>query len=171
MESKTLSGVIATSDQPLVQVNSLLIPVQEGQLLVPQLSVAEVLSSGDVCLEDPSDSSPCYGWINWRYQYIPLLSFDGVYSGSRPPLDPNFKMVVFNAVFNAAAVGFYGLVVKGFPRALRLSSEAEPVLGTYVTDQAGVQMEVNIDGERAWIPDFQVLEKIVQELVEQRGSS
>ena len=169
-----MKASVAKDDASLLQVNSLLLPVTGAVLLVPQLAVAEVLNSGELGAEDlhsnnTSVSPHCYGWIRWRNQDIPLLSFDSIYSGHRPSLDEGLKVVICNAVFKAAATGFYALVVSGFPRFACLSMESEMVLGGALSDQEGVQMRVNIDGEEVLIPDFDFIEKIVFDIVEKKN--
>ncbi len=169
---KAKAGEIDTS---LVQVNSLLLPVTDTVLLVPQVAVAEVLNWGeqgadDLRLDKAATSAHCYGWISWRDQDIPLLSFDSIYSGQRPALDKDLKVVICNAVFKASATGFYALLVSSFPRALRLSLEAEMEFESAPSDKPGVQMLVSVDGEAVIIPDFEYLEQIVCELVAKKVS-
>jgi len=168
-----MKASVAKDGASLLQVNSLLLPVTGAVLLVPQLAVAEVLNSGELGVEDlhsdnTSVSPHCYGWIRWRNQDIPLLSFDSIYSGQRPSLDEGLKVVICNAVFKAAATGFYALVVSGFPRFTCLSMESEMVLEGSPSDQEGVQMRVNIDGEEVLIPDFDFIENIVSDIVEKK---
>jgi len=175
VENKTVGKAeVAKAEASLLQVNSLLLPVIGTVLLVPQLSVAEVLSSNDLSSEDVSldkatGSPHGYGWVRWRDQNVPLLSFDSIYSGQRPSLDQGLKIVICNAVFAAAATGFYALVVTDFPRALRLSIEAEMVVDGSTSDQQGVQMRVMIDGEEVLIPDFEFIEQVVSEIVENKA--
>ena len=175
VENKTVvKAEVAEAEASLLQVNSLLLPVSGKSLLVPQLAVAEVLSASELDGEglqlDQTGVSPhCYGWVCWRDQEIPLLSFGSIYSGYRPPLDQNLKLVICNAVYSAAGTGFYALVVTGFPRATRLSLESELVFEGVPSDDEGVQMKVNIDGVEALIPDFDLLEKIVDDIVEKKN--
>jgi len=177
VENKTvMKAAVAKADAALLQVNSLLLPVTGALLLVPQLAIAEVLSSGDLGAEDLlldelSLSPHCYGWICWRDQVVPLLSFASIYSGYRPPLDLDLKVVICNAVFKASATGFYALVVTGFPRATRLSIESEMVLKGSLSNDEGVQMLVTIDGEEALIPDFDFIEQIVYDIVKKKEKS
>ena len=168
-----LKAEAAEADASLLQVNSLLLPVADSALLVPQVAVAEVLNWGeqgaDDLLPDKAATSPhCYGWISWRDQTIPLLSFDSIYSGQRPLLDKELKIVICNAFFKASATGFYALLVTNFPRALRLSLEAEMELESSPSDKPGVQMLVSVDGEAVLIPDFEYLEQIIGEIVENK---
>jgi len=165
-----LKAEAGEADAALLQVNSLLLPVADTVLLVPQVAVAEVLNWGeqgadDLRLDKAATSPHCYGWISWRDQDIPLLSFDSIYSGQRPALDKDLKIVICNAVFKASATGFYALLVSSFPRALRLSLEAEMEFESAPSDKPGVQMLVSVDGEAVLIPDFEYLEQIVCELV------
>ena len=169
-----LTAGLAEVDVSLLQVNSLLLPVAEAVLLVPQLAVAEVLGVGEInaealCLDKLNANPHCYGWFNWRDQHIPLLSYTSIYTGHRPSLDKNLKVVICNAVFEAAATGFYALLVSGFPRAVRLSMAAEMLLEGSPCERQGVQMLVNIDGEEVLIPDFDFLEQVVCEVVKAKG--
>jgi len=85
-------------------------------------------------------------------------------------LDEDLKVVICNAVFEAAASGFYALVVSGFPRAMRLSLESEMVLEGSPSDRDGVQMLVSVDGEEVLIPDFEFIENIVNDIVKKKDN-
>ncbi len=176
VENKTVvKAEVTEAEASLLQVNSLLLPVIGTVLLVPQLSVAEVLSSNDLSAEDVRlDKTPGsphgYGWVHWRDQNVPLLSFDSIYSGQRPSLDQDLKIVICNTVFAATATGFYALVVTGFPRALRLNMDTKMAVEGSMSDLQGVQMRVMIDGEEVLVPDFEFIEQVVCEIAENKES-
>jgi len=169
-----LKAEAAESEAGLAQVNGLLLPLADTELLVPQLAVAEVVSWGELAAGafQPAESAAnlhCYGWLSWRFQNIPLLSFDSLSQGRKPALDKDVKIVICNAVFKAAALGFYALPLTGFPQALRLNMDEELALEGEPCDREAVQMRVSIDGREALIPDFDFLEQVVCDIVAARN--
>ena len=139
-------------------VSALLLVLANKSLLVPLSAVAEVTNNDMTItpLEEPDDRF--YGWITWRDQQLPLLSFEGLL-GARPlPLTAQTRVVILNAIGAAAERGFYGLVVQGYPQRVNIvETDDAPIVKS--KDVPGVLYEV-IEGEAALIPDFEYLEKL-----------
>ena len=166
-----MAEVAFDTESTPIKVNSLLLPLHNMELLVPQLSVAEVVSLSDVWPRVLSENPECYGWIKWREQSIPLLSFEGICHEQKPELKEGFKVVICNAVFGAVQLGFYGLVLTNFPRSIHLGAE-DAMHYEATTSGQGVKMFVNIkEGDQAIIPDFTFLEEHVLKIVEQKKTT
>lgn len=146
-------------------VNALLLPVVDTSLLVPMSAVAEVVGSGiSVSLLNKPDPK-IHGWISWRNQYLPLLSFEGII-GTPPRTFTNDSLVVIlNAIELASSRGFYGLVLQGLPHRVKIADTDSNVAVSKV-DLQGVAYDAGSIGEPAVIPDFKFLEKISVEAPE-----
>lgn len=102
----------------------ILAPLADGSLLLPNVAVAEVLRSQRV---RATEGLPpwCVGWIMWRGLILPLLSFEGVNAGdgSTPPMSAQDGVLVMNRTRDLPALGFYGVLIRGTPRLLRLAED------------------------------------------------
>jgi chemosensory pili system protein ChpC len=144
------------------EVSALLLALANKSLLVPLSAVAEVTNNDMTItpMENPDDRF--YGWITWRDQPLPLLSFEGL-SGETPlPLTTQSRVVILNAIGAAAERGFYGLVVQGYPQRVNVVDSDEGLVEKS-KDIPGVLYEV-VEGELALIPDFEYLERLSIEI-------
>ena len=142
------------------RVNSLLLPTAVTGLLLPMTAVAEVLTCN--ALDFPADpSSPwLYGWITWREQSIPLISWESITGGEAPALKSNSGPVaVINAIGPAAHLGFIGLRLEHFPRPVHV--EDKDLLDSTGTEaqEAGVLMRASLDGVPAVVPELSLIER------------
>ena len=139
-------------------VNALLLPVADTSLLVPMSAVAEVVGNGvSLSLLNKPDPN-IHGWISWRNQRIPLLSFEGI-SGALPvEFTSKSLVVILNAIEPASSRGFYGLVLQGFPRRVKVAETDNNAISPKL-DQPGIAYDAGNIGEPALIPDFKTLEK------------
>ena len=64
------------------------------------------------------------GFINWRNQRVPLVSYEAIVGGSRPTMSNMNRIAVMNHT-GADTVGmdFFALLLQGTPRLLRLTPE------------------------------------------------
>ena len=139
---------------------SLYLPVSNDQLLLPNVSVAEVVG-----YQEPKklNDGPEYflGTIHWRGIDIPLVSLelmndtdvDEAYSGHR--------IAVLNGV-GSTKKEFYAVSVQGLPRLIRVYGEE--VSGEEQLSEPAYDMNVLVSGERAMIPDLDYVEKQVERL-------
>ncbi|PCH51460.1 MAG: hypothetical protein COC20_05655 [Cellvibrionales bacterium] len=139
-------------------VSALLLVLANNSLLVPLSAVAEVANNDMAIapLENPDDRF--YGWIMWRDQQLPLLSFEGILGETPVPLTAQSRVVILNAVGAAAERGFYGLVVQGYPQRVNIVDNDEE-LTKKLEDIPGVLYQV-VQEEAALIPDFEYLERL-----------
>lgn len=147
-------------------VNALLLPLVYSPLLVPMSAVAEV-ANADLPLTPLTEENEClYGWISWRDQHIPLLSFDSIAGTPRPALSSASRIAILNAVGVAAESGFYALVLQGYPRPVKMSSAEDNQAPTSLQEVPGALFKVTISGEEAIVPDFDYLEAICRDAPE-----
>lgn len=129
------------------------------QLLLPLAAVAEILEDAPLPAPAHTDHPWLLGWLAWRGCDIPLLTYEGVAGSAAPALD-NHRVAVVNAIGPAAGQGFYGLVIRELPRPLRLSADSG-LRALDVDAPRGAALVVEVRGEPALIPDFNLLEQLV----------
>lgn len=144
-------------------VDCLLLPLSDHRLalLVPLNAVAEVVDAPPAA-RVATGLSWLQGWLRWRDRDIPVLAHEGIARTEFDPPGGNVRVVIFNAIGAAAAQGFYGLAIRDLPRPLRLGPESD-LRAQEVAPPRGTAMVVEIGGEPAAVPDFELLEQLVVE--------
>ena len=131
------------------------------QLLVPLNAIAEVV-------EEPPLTAPgahaawLLGWARWRDLEIPLLDYEAIGGDPGTPRDRARRMVVVKAMGNSAPRSYYGLAIQDPPRPLRLGVDSD-LSAREVPPPKGATLLVDIGGEPALIPDFELLEALARE--------
>lgn len=148
--------------KPIGDVHSLLLPLQDGQLLLPNAAVAEIIEyrTPEANAELPAW---CLGAVGWRGVEIPLVSFEAFAGGEPLAESSRLRIAVLNTLNGRDRHPFIGVVLKGLPRLLTAGADSvAPDAGAGVPD--GVLAQVQAAGEGAWIPDIDALERSVAAL-------
>lgn len=136
--------------------NSLLVPLHGRQLLLPNVTVAEVVSYAELM---PVTDQPAWlmGVLDWRGIKVPVVSYE-VLSGDMAPRE-TARVAVMNGIAGKG-ISFYAIVVQGIPRQAKVKlSEIEDM------DAPASQMgpldylQVRWHGELAVIPELDRLEE------------
>lgn len=140
---------------------SLYLPVASAQLLLPNVSVAEVVGYQQ---PEEKESKPDYflGLFSWRGISIPLISYEMANGQSAPAVTPNTRVAVINTIGEKNKdLPFFAIVTQGIPRLVKVNSDlkhhTEGALGT--ADSAIIKL----DGEEAVIPNVEYLESLAYE--------
>lgn len=139
-----------------------MIPMNGRQLLLPNVSIAEVVDHNGT--EAPANSPEWLaGQLDWRGLNLPVISYDAA-NGGEVPKTPNSRgrIVVLNTIGEQhERIPFIALVTQGIPSQARLADEQiKKVEGD--TGSADL-MQVEVDGETAFIPDLGFLESLALE--------
>ncbi len=151
----------SSSETSVDRVSGLVLTLENRQLLVPITAVAEVVNTIETPQEDAAGGA-LYGWINWREERIPLLSFEALAGGQRPALDSGDRMVVLNAIEDVAEQGFYALLLQALPHPLQITPETR--LEQDHSD-ALILMETAVEDGTAAVPDLAAVEARVREAI------
>ncbi len=142
-------------------ISSLYLPVSKTQLLLPNVSVAEVVS-----YQKPAnkDAKPDYflGLVAWRGINIPLLSYEIANGQSPAKITSNSRIAVINTIGKYQnKLPFFAIVTQGIPRLVKVNSE----ISRHSANSLGKADSalVKLDGEEAVIPDIEFLEKLAYE--------
>lgn len=142
-----------------------MIPMIGRQLLLPNVSLAEVVDYSP----DPNRRADAPAWLaghlEWRGLTLPAISYDAVRSGELTlPTHRRGRVVILNSIVDDNRKHpFIALVTQGIPSQNRITEGQIMRLDSDV----GIAdlMEVEVDGERAWIPDLDYLEGLVRQLL------
>ena len=135
----------------------LLLPLSDRSLVLPNVAVAELIGY-QACTPAPDQPAWLLGWIDWRSQRLPLLSFEAA-CGGQVQVGERARIVVLNAL-GGTSRSFFALLVQGIPRSCKLDSQLNYVdvpLGEF--ELAAVQVGEQVPR----VPDLVALEKLLPE--------
>lgn len=139
-----------------------MIPMNGRQLLLPNVSIAEVVDLSST--QAPTDGPEWLaGKLEWRGLDLPVISYDGANGGEVTTSGgTRGRIVVLNTISDHhKTIPFMALVTQGIPSQTRLNEDQikriEGDLGS------ADLMQVDVDGETAFIPDLGFLESLALE--------
>ena len=140
------------------EVASLIIPLEETSLLVPNSCVAEIVPH---VTTDKDESAP--GWVVgkmiWRELPLPCLSFEVLTGAKEAELQSASRIAIFNTLGEGFQKRFYGVTITGIPRLARVV-EQELVVEEAETS-AYEKQKVQLNGESCVIPDLDAIEALL----------
>lgn len=136
-----------------------LIPVTDRQLLLPNVSIAEIV---DYAEPELSTDGPDWlaGFLNWRGIRLPVISYDAA-NGRTTSLPENARgrVAILNTIGDGhGAMPFLAMITQGIPSQTKLS-EAQVNQSEGETGPADL-MVVDVDGHTAYIPNLEYLESL-----------
>jgi chemosensory pili system protein ChpA (sensor histidine kinase/response regulator) len=142
-------------------IRSVLLPMNNGRLLLPNAAVAEIIPYST---PEYQDSSPewCLGSMDWRGQRIPLISYESLSGGSVPAVSRRTRIAVCNAISGMSGVQFFGLVCSQIPRLIRVNSDNVRIADEQ-SDLPTVLQDVMLGEVRATIPRIETIEDILRD--------
>ncbi|NII12392.1 chemotaxis protein CheW [Oleiagrimonas sp. C23AA] len=153
------------SDSLPREIRGVLIPITGGRLLLPNASVAEVitLSTPDPVAEAPEWLLGRLAWRGWR---LPLVSF-ATMAGLAPQENAlNSRVAVIKALGGNPRMPYIALVTQGFPRLTTLSADIIVPSRDSESLPPVVREQVMVRDDSAVIPDLEALEREVAEALD-----
>ncbi len=146
------------------EVYSLMIPTVDGNILLPNTNVAEVVPFSNVELFKKNSGKPNWylGHLLWRGINIPLVSIDVIKGADDPKANKRSRVAIAHTLNANRDLPYLAIVVQGIPR---LSHVREDNI-QYIADEelsVAEKIRVEIDSVTASIPDLDRLENMVLE--------
>lgn len=143
-------------------VHSLLIPMANDTMLLPNAAVAEIIALSEI---QPVENAPDWflGILTWRGQRVPVISFEAINGSTKPEEHKKARIVVFNALGGSRSLPFFATVAQGIPHLLQANQSIVTALAESDQHPAGVLCPVLVEGEPAVIPDLDAMEKMILE--------
>ncbi|MCV6615717.1 MAG: chemotaxis protein CheW [Cellvibrionaceae bacterium] len=147
--------------QKPTEVPTLVVPVAGFTLLLPTVSVAEMVPYRKSRFLPEKTTGPLSGYLGryeWRDQQVPLLSFEELNGLPRGEVSGYNQVAIINATGVDKNLAYVALIAQGIPHLMRITpatitpSEDAPEL-PFVT------MTVVAEGREAVIPDVAALER------------
>ncbi|HEY5647363.1 MAG TPA: chemotaxis protein CheW [Pseudomonadales bacterium] len=144
------------------ELSCVVIPLENVQLLLPNVCVAEILPWRRV--KALSERPPwCLGLLGWRGEMIPVIRFETLNGKPASPRKGGRCMVVMNRTRNANGLPFYALAAEGLPRLVQLTADDLSNAATRLGPAESVV--VKLGTETAVIPNLTVIETAVAKLL------
>ena len=143
------------------QLSCLMIHLDSHNLLLPNVSVAEVIHFlPPVAVEETANWF--LGQIEWRGLKVPLVSYENIIDESKEQalFNRNTRIAICNNVTGQDNLPFFAMVIQGIPRLLKVKTE-----DLKIDEQAQLsrveEMAVSTTLGRATIPDIEYLETLI----------
>jgi chemosensory pili system protein ChpC len=145
----------------VAEVYSLLIPLEDGRLIIPRACVAEVIGSQPT--SQMVGAPPWYvGTLQWNGRQVPLVSFEGACGNGLPPASSRSRIVIFHCIGTRLESGYFGVVSQGFPQLVRVSSDVvRPDTTRSFPERSPVICQIRMVNETPWVPDLERLEEMI----------
>ena len=144
-------------------IRGVLIQIAGARLLLPNATIAEVLSFAD---PEPVANAPDWllGRIRWRGWQLPLIAFSRLSGIADEKGGLGSKVIVLKALGGDPKAPFFAVLTQGFPRLVTVSEAA------LVTEQSersllpnGVHARVMLNQDDALVPDLELVERMIGE--------
>ena len=148
-------------------IRGVLIQIAGARLLLPNATIAEVLSFAD---PEPIADAPDWllGRIRWRGWQLPLVAFSRLAGIGDEKGGLGSKVIVLKALGGDAKAPFFAVLTQGFPRLVTVSDSR---LVTRETAPSllpnGVQAQVMLNEDEALVPDLEAVERLIGETLRQ----
>ena len=149
-------------------INCVIMPITNGKILVPNATVAAMVSFTEV---GPADGYPDFilGLTTWQGWHMPLLSMSKMLGLCDEESFQQARIAVIKTIGNGQQLPYYGLLLQGFPRLTEIHEEN--IILAETSQQSFAAIDQNADtlltqveqlGEPVWIPNLVRLSELVK---------
>ena len=144
------------------EIRGVMIPVTGGRVLLPNATVAEVIT---YTKPEPIDGAPAWllGRLGWRGWRLPLFSLPMLAGHSSEEDTRNARVTVLKGLSGNAKIPFLAMLAQGFPRLTTITSDLLITTGDNTEVGPGVHAEVLVRDDHAVIPDLGRIEALIAE--------
>lgn len=138
-------------------ISSLLLPLKEKQLLLPNVSVAEIIPFSQL-LTTASPAKWILGQVSWRGLSVPVVCYELINDKPAPAPNTEARFAIVNGILGHAKLPYYAILIQGLPKPVRINQEdLQSVEGIENDEYDACAVNIEQSGE-ATIPDLDKLE-------------
>lgn len=144
------------------QVKCLILPLQQGVLLVPDAVVAEVLNNQ--ALRSPPVSAPAWqlGQIEWQNQPdLRVVSFEGICGDTLPIVKPEANVVVMHSIDPQHSTRYYGIYIDNVPSFEFVDNTTLTLAPDQSSNPDYVASKVFVNGIEGAVPNLDELARLI----------
>ena len=151
---------------PQRDIRGVLITVGQGRLLLPNASVAEVITFSD---PEPVENAPDWllGRIRWRGWRLPMVSFSRLAGWTQEGGRLGTKVVVIKALGGNPRLPYFCVLSQGFPRLVTVARAALTENKDGKDQPLGVHSQVMLNDDAAVVPDLASVELLIDKALTQ----
>lgn len=144
------------------EVASLMVPLEQHNILVPNACVAEIVS---YTISEKEEGVPEWvaGNLVWRDLTLPCVSFEKLIGNIDVTSEESKRIAIFNTITESFNKRFYGLAISGIPRLVRVIEQE--IVEEEVQKSAFEKVHVKVNGEACIIPDLEAIEKLLSSAI------
>ncbi len=144
------------------EIRTIMAPLTDGHVLLPNSAVAEVL---DFTSPEPLKQSPAWllGDLTWRGWQVPVISYEQLIDNVESnPITSKTRILIIKTLGESTQVVYIGLLIQGLPKLKKLSVDS-------LLEQQTVELpktlfsKVYVDDLLGLIPDIGELTRIVEQ--------
>lgn len=157
-----MSDLTTTESEALDTLPCLLLPMAGNNLLLPTVSVAEMIPYS---LPSRGSRGPDWyqGEVHWRGTLVPLICYEVINGGSYPGIASRSRIGILNTTGVSDQLPFIAILTQGIPRLAQVENAHIKEIET-TEPQPYDLMPVAIAAEEAIIPDLAALEQAFLDL-------
>lgn len=156
----------ATTSQ---DIRGVLISVTGGKLLLPNASVAEVIT-----YSNPESVAGASSWllgrVRWRGWALPIVSYSRLVGWSQEAAALGAKVAVLKAVGQHAKMPYFAVLTQGFPRLVTIAESALIESGQDADLPDGVYSEGMFNDDYVVVPDLLAVERQIVDMLQNVGA-
>ena len=147
-------------------IRGVLITVARGSLLLPNASLAEVITYSD---PDPVPNAPAWllGRARWRGWALPIVSYSRLVGWSNEAPALGAKVAVLKTVGNHARMPYFAMLTQGFPRLVTIAANALTTSGRGGDLPVGIFAEAMFNDDEVVVPDLAAIEAQIVEVLQE----
>jgi chemosensory pili system protein ChpC len=140
----------------VTEVRGVLLPIEQANLLLPNLSVTEVVGYREAT---GADNAPAWlqGFISWNQKKIPLISFEYFLGGQVTRPGYRARIVLCHNPVESAVFPLIGILCTGIPRLARINADTLKDDDDFRPLPEMTLRHVYYADEEAWIPDLEAI--------------
>ncbi len=140
----------------------LMVPIEDGHLLLPNAVVREVLGYRQV---QPLAGAPSWlqGILNWRQQRVPVVSFEALCGRAWRGRGERKRIIICAALHGKADLGFFGIAAANNPKLLKTEEESVRAVADTSARLPVVLQTALAFGEEVMIPDLDRIEALLRD--------
>jgi chemosensory pili system protein ChpC len=142
------------------EIRGVLIPVTNGRVLLPNATVAEVITYS-IPEKIPNAPDWLLGRLSWRGWRLPLFSFAMLSGAAKQEGYSNAKVAVLKALGGNAKMPFFAMLAQGFPRLTTITPDLLIPTGDEGAHPPGVTAQVLVRDDQAVIPNLNHIEALM----------
>lgn len=144
------------------EIRTIMAPLTDGHVLLPNSAVAEVLG---YTAPEPFKQSPPWllGEIAWHGWQVPVISYETLLKEDAPyAASPKGRILIIKTLGESTQVNYIGLVIQGLPKLKKVNrnnlieKQTKGLADTLFS-------EVSIDSQQALIPELGHLTRTVEQ--------